>query len=257
MAQASPHGVDTTGKKGPMPDDYPENRKHYDALPKGASDMPYSHEEDALIEHALKHARAGDAQHVLDVVDEFCNSGHWHMNIGPEKGAVLDSALREKRPAVSMEWGGYLGYSAIRIGRLVQQWGGRLISCEYDPQRVQRASRLIKHAGLENVVSFKAGPASHSLPLIAKELGPGKLVDLIFLDHVKDIYLSDLLIAQKEGLVGKGTVLVADNVIFPGCPDYLLYVRDSKNGYTSKHYSAHLEYSSAIIDGIEVSVKQF
>jgi catechol O-methyltransferase len=178
------------------------------------------------------------------------------MNIGPEKGAVLDQALRERRPALCMEWGGYLGYSAIRIGRLLQEWGGRLISLEFDPARVARATRLIKHAGLEGVVSFKAGPASDSLPLIAKELGPGKHVDLIFLDHVKDLYLPDLRIAEAQGLVVKGSVLVADNVIFPGCPDYLLYVRDSKNGYTSKHYPAHLEYSSAVIDGIEVSIKQ-
>lgn len=50
-----------------------------------------------------------------------------------------------------------------------------------------------------------------------------------------------------------GAYIVADNVIYPGAPDYLKYVRNAPQ-FTSTHHESHLEYSSSIIDGIEVSV---
>jgi len=52
-------------------------------------------------------------------------------------------------------------------------------------------------------------------------------IDLLFLDHLKPLYGPDLRLAEELGLVGKGTVLCADNVIWPGAPEYLEYVRSS------------------------------
>jgi outer membrane protein assembly factor BamD (BamD/ComL family) len=52
-----------------MPGDFPENRRHYQNI---LNELPADqHEEENLVQHALQHARKGDAQHVLDVVDEF------------------------------------------------------------------------------------------------------------------------------------------------------------------------------------------
>ena len=66
------------------------------------------------------------------------------------------------------------------------------------------------------------------------------------------MYLSDLRALEAAGLVRPGTVLVADNVIFPGAPDYLAYVRQSPH-YTSRFVPGKLEYQTAIEDGVEIS----
>ena len=43
----------------------------------------------------------------------------------------------------------------------------------------------------------------------------------------QDIYLSDLQLMEKLGVVTKGTLVAADNVIYPGAPGFLEYVEVS------------------------------
>lgn len=57
---------------------------------------------------------------------------------------------------------------------------------------------------------------------------------------------------QECGLLRKGSVLLADNVICPGAPEYLDYVRSSHR-YESQHFKSHLEYTK-VEDGLEKSV---
>ena len=52
-------------------------------------------------------------------------------------------------------------------------------------------------------------------------------IDLMFLDHYKPAYTTDLKLCEHLGLITQGTVLAADNVIKPGNPPYLEYVRSS------------------------------
>jgi catechol O-methyltransferase len=49
----------------------------------------------------------------------------------------------------------------------------------------------------------------------------------MFLDHYKPAYTTDLKLCEELGLVAKRSVLAADNVIKPGNPPYLEYVRSS------------------------------
>ena len=76
--------------------------------------------------------------------------------------------------------------------------------------------------------------------------------DVIFFDHWKNVYLKDLEFLEKEGVVKSGTVLIADNVVTPGAPDYLAYVKES-NRYESVLYHSQLEYSPSIPDAVLVS----
>ena len=62
---------------------------------------------------------------------------------------------------------------------------------------------------------------------------------MVFLDHLKPLYTVDLKLLESEGLVGlvgtlhafwmltpaKNTIIVADNVVKPGNPAYLSWVR--------------------------------
>jgi catechol O-methyltransferase len=51
-----------------------------------------------------------------------------------------------------------------------------------------------------------------------------------FLDHVEALYEQDLQVAMDElKLLGKGSTILADNVLRPGAPKYRDYVR----GHTS------------------------
>ena len=49
----------------------------------------------------------------------------------------------------------------------------------------------------------------------------------MFLDHYKPAYVADLKLCEDLKLVTPGTTLAADNVIAPGNPPYLEYVRAS------------------------------
>jgi len=67
-------------------------------------------------------------------------------------------------------------------------------------------------------------------------------VDLVFIDHAKEVYLRDLHNLEHSGLLHKGSVVVGDNMIYPGAPDYLEYVQSSPRYSTVLHQTT-LEYS--------------
>ncbi|CAF5100208.1 unnamed protein product [Rotaria sp. Silwood1] len=54
---------------------------------------------------------------------------------------------------------------------------------------------------------------------------------------------------EDVGLIKSGTMIVADNVIRPGTPDYLEYVRNNPN-YTSTFYEGKIEYREDLDDVI-------
>jgi catechol O-methyltransferase len=49
----------------------------------------------------------------------------------------------------------------------------------------------------------------------------------MFLDHLKPMYTTDLKLCEYLGLVKVGTVLVADNMVKPGNPQYHKYVNST------------------------------
>jgi catechol O-methyltransferase len=85
---------------------------------------------------------------------------------------------------------------------------------------------LVDLAGLSDIVKVVVGSSDVSLGRLR---GQGRLthIDLLFLDHYKPAYVTDLKLCEEWGLISPGSVLVADNVIKPGNPPYLSYVRSS------------------------------
>jgi len=218
------------------------------------------HEQDErdVCEHICGNIERGDADAVLNAIDAYCKGGHWMMNVGPQKGELLVAALLDRKPERMMEWGTFMGYSAILSGKHLKQWGGKLVSVEFDGGRAERARKLIAHAGLDSVVEVRVGSAEDVLRTMVTTGATENpnAMDLIFLDHVKQFYHQDTKIAEEVGVVRKGTWMVADNVIFPGCPDYLTYVRSDAGKYASAFYQSNLEYTNDVVDGIEISVFQ-
>lgn len=155
------------------------------------------------------------------------------MTIGPHKGAFIGQLIRERKPSTVIELGGFVGYSAILFGDALRAVGGnrrpRFLSLEINPVNAAVANQLIELAGLRDVVTVLVAPSHRSIARLVRENGiENGVIEFLFLDHWKDRYLYDLWLVESLGLLKPGvSVIVADNCIVPGAPEYLEYVRAS------------------------------
>ncbi len=138
---------------------------------------------------------------------------------------------------LQIELGGYVGYSAILFGDAARTAGAQEYLClESNAEFATVARSLIDLAGLASFVKIIVGSSSDSLRTLHAS---GKLshINFLFLDHYKPAYLPDLQLCEHLGLIRNGTVIAADNVIKPGNPPYLAYVRSDveskKRAYAS------------------------
>ena len=149
------------------------------------------------------------------------------MNVGDDKGKIVTNLIAEIRPKVMVELGGYVGYSAVLFGDAVRKAGGkRYFSFERNPEFAAVIMVLVELAGLSDIVKVVIGSSAESINRLHSD-GSLTHIDLMFLDHYKPAYTTDLKLCENLGLVSPGTVLAADNVIKPGNPPYLEYVRSS------------------------------
>ena len=73
--------------------------------------------EAAAVDYVLRNARAGDIDDALATFDKFAYEKSMLINVGDEKGLLLDAAVRRANPALALELGTYCGYGALRIAR--------------------------------------------------------------------------------------------------------------------------------------------
>ncbi|MCJ1403182.1 hypothetical protein MMC11_006405 [Xylographa trunciseda] len=169
----------------------------------------------------------GSPSKVLQVIDEYGRTKKYLMNVGDDKGKIVTSLIAEVKPKTMVELGGYVGYSALLFGNAVREAGGhRYISLERNTEFAAVIMSLVDLAGLTDVVKVVVGPSAQSIKRLHGN-GTLKHIDLMFLDHYKPAYTTDLKLCEHLGLVTVGSVLAADNVIKPGNPPYLEYVRSS------------------------------
>ncbi|MBI3859665.1 MAG: O-methyltransferase [Thaumarchaeota archaeon] len=163
--------------------------------------------------------------------------------IGAERGAFLDEVVRKFRPKRILEVGTLVGYSAIRMARLVGD-DGRITCIEVDRYIAEVARANIERAGLSERVEIIIGDAKDEISKLRGRL------DMVFLDASKDEYLTYL--KGCERLLKPGGVVVADNakVFASQMSAYLTYVRNS-GGYSSSYKEAP---SGA--DAVEISVRR-
>ena len=208
--------------------------------------------EQALAEYVVQRARPGDVDDAIRVVDEFCYTRSIMINVGDEKGALLDAAVRRVAPRLVLELGTYCGYSALRMARCLPA-GGRILSVEFSAANANVARRLLAHAGAEDrvtVVVGTLGDGGVTIDALQQQHGlTAGAVDLVFLDHDKGAYLPDLQRLLERGWLHPGSVVVADNVRFPGAPEYRAYMaREQGRVWRTVEHDAHLEYQTLIKD---------
>src|SRR5689334_10430114 len=83
--------------------------------------------EQALADYVAEHAREGDRDDVIRVIDQFCYEQSFMINVGDEKGEILDRAVERAQPKRILELGTYCGYSALRMSRVMPA-DARLVS---------------------------------------------------------------------------------------------------------------------------------
>ncbi|KAG8597331.1 hypothetical protein GDO81_002253 [Engystomops pustulosus] len=206
--------------------------------------------EQRILEFVKQNATEGDPQSVLDHIDKYCSQKEWAMNVGDEKGLILDNVLKEANPTTALEMGTYCGYSAIRIARLLKP-GGRLLTMEMEPKNAAVAKEMIKFAGVQDKVEILEGTTEVIIPSLKTKYGV-EHADFVFIDHFGKHYTSDTKLLEEYGLLRKGSVLIADNVVYPGAPGFLEYVRTSGR-YDCTNYPSHVEYTDKV-DALEKAV---
>lgn len=143
---------------------------------------------------------------ILKELEEYAAGNHVPI-IQPEVAALIILAGRLLKPERILEAGTAIGYSAILMSRILET-GGRIDTIERNELMLERAKENIRKAGLENTINIIAGDALEVLKCLDKQY------DLIFLDAAKGQYPEFLVECMR--MLGKGGLLVSDNVLYKG-----------------------------------------
>lgn len=184
-------------------------------------------------------------------------------SIGPTKGKIVESVLKEHKPKKVLEIGTLHGYSAILIANtmLGYIYGKEnfdidfkssepiLISVERDEKLATIARNNIESSRLSKLIQVIYGDALEEIPKLKSKFS------MIFLDATKSEYLKYLQLIEEHNLLNKRAMVVADNVLMyeNEMKDYLDYVRYSGK-YISRTTKTTLEFTKNVTDALEVSI---
>jgi predicted O-methyltransferase YrrM len=129
------------------------------------------------------------------------------MLTGEVEGRFLEFLVFLAQPRLVLEIGTYSGYSALSMAQALPA-GGRIVTCELDPERVAFAERHIAAAGFGDRIEVRQGPAGETIDELD---GP---FDLVFIDADKPGYLG-YYEAVLPKLSARGLIIV-DNVLWSG-----------------------------------------
>ncbi len=179
------------------------------------------------------------ADEILRQIERLSKS-HFLPIIGPIKGAVLTSSIRELKPKRVLEIGTLIGYSAIMMGKELPA-DAEIVTIEVHADEATLAEKNIARAEISAKVRVVVGDAKSVIPTLRDKF------DMVFIDAEKDEYLTYLRLVERK--LHPETVIVADNagVFADQMQDYLNYVRSS-----GKYLSQYIDFG---FDGVEKSVK--
>ncbi len=208
--------------------------------------------EDAVRDYVLANAKAGDVDDAIRAIDEYAYQQKFLINVGDEKGAILDAALRRAAPKLILELGAYVGYSGLRMASVMPE-GARIVSVEFLEANAEITRAIWRHAGIDDratVVVGTLGDGGGTADVLAAEHGFALgSVDFVFLDHDKDAYLPDTELLLERGWLHPGSILVADNVKFPGAPEYRKFMQAGEGTtWRTTEHETHAEYQTMLKD---------
>ena len=125
--------------------------------------------------------------------------------VTPTTGRFLFSVVAPQTGCEVLEIGGSRGYSTIWLAAGVRYLGGRVLSLENDPKKIEAWRRNIDEAGVADWADLLEGNALETLPAI------DDVFDVVFLDAEKDDYERLFELARTK--LEPGALIVADNVL--------------------------------------------
>lgn len=212
--------------------------------------------EKALLNHVVTTAEKGNPLSVLNVMDAYAKTSNWFMNIGDDKGPILDKALQKYDPRVVLELGTFCGYSAVRIASQLHKEGSKLLSFEMNPDNCNIARQIIEHAGLSSRVVVVEGKFNERLEVAKKFLEEinSPNFDFVFIDHWKDCYMPDYLLLKENAMLGNGSGVCADNMgPIMGPADFKKYLKTHPEELETSEFKGHAEYLWWFPDSVTVS----
>jgi len=223
-----------------------------------------------LINHKYNNSNSSTIQKkkVLNILSEIEETAKKKSlpSIGPLKGEIIGNLIRKYKLKRILEIGTLHGYSAILMANFILNVKKEedndndnintetIITClEIDQQLANIAKKNIEKAGLSDRIEVITGDALKIIPTL-KNL---YRFDLVFIDAVKNQYLSYLKLVEENSLLNKKSIVVADNVLIyeNEMKDYLDYVRNSGR-YNSYTTTTTLEFTKNVKDALEVSIQQ-
>ncbi|XP_062504367.1 catechol O-methyltransferase A-like [Corticium candelabrum] len=209
--------------------------------------------EQQCLEYVLANARKGDAESVLNTVDHFTCNCRLMMNIGPEKRLdVLDQVVKSLKPKSVLELGTYCGYSAIAVARHLDP-GSRLYSVEINATHADIARKIVAFSGLSDRIEVVEAASDDIVANVKSKLGITDGFDLVLLDHWQSYYIRDLKTLIEHNRLHHGSVVIADNMLFPKVSEYANYIRNNTDFESKLYEVTTLHMCNGISDGMEVS----
>jgi predicted O-methyltransferase YrrM len=177
--------------------------------------------------------------------------------ITPAVGNYLAGLVKISRASKILEIGTAIGYSTLWLARASAQTDGQITTIDLNIDRLTRALKYFKQAGVADRIIALPGDARAILPALE---GP---FDFIFIDAAKGEYLEYLELVYP--LLNQGGLLVVDNVLFrgwvvPGAifdPKYNRLVKGVREFLQKLCGNSQFETSILPLgDGLAVSIKQ-
>ncbi len=158
-----------------------------------------------------------------------------YLAVSRDTAQLLYMLVRSTGAREVVEFGTSFGISTLHLAAgLRDNGGGRVITTEFEPSKIERARENFVAGGLDDLIEIREGDA---LQTLAHELP--EQIDIVLLDGAKTLYLPVLKLLEEH--LRPGALIVADNT--DKSPDYLELVRSSAKGYTSVPFAEDVELS--------------
>merc|ERR1719160_1847461 len=177
------------------------------------------------------------ADWVLKEIDKFSQGlGKWLKVAGDDKSEILKHTLHCKQMTefkTMVEFGAFVGYTAIRLGRQVEiaygkgyadgsvlfedsrlQGAPRITTMEIDPIHACICRHTIDIARLSHITEVWIGQVKDLIPRLGEEYGEMS-INMVFMDQRGTTFHEDLSQMEELRLMYPNCRLVADNTVKP------------------------------------------
>lgn len=189
------------------------------------------------IEHSLAtSANASPAQVLNEIGDHLLND--------PDGPHISDSAFKRARqmiqlaqPLLVLQIGVFVGYQAIQLAGVMSSKDAHYVCFELDPEFANVAKLFISLAGMSQKIEVLVGDESEVMSQFLSHYSVTlhhPVIEFIVLNHWKHIYLPDLIKLEHLGFITEKTIVICDDMVFPGIHQLVVA------GETTDEGSSHL-----------------